>query len=192
VYGFAEVKYKQLIPLAPSVQTDLDKGGAQVFSDSDDGELTPDAVVTLSEEALVLYVKALALLAKSMDIAGGWWARKNRGEVFGKSAQGASPTSALVGTRINNVVQLVRNRFNEVLEKAEFVRLKLIEGQKRLPSDHPSHPSNHSLESNSAGTLGTSTDHVVVSSGVTAEKLMYDRALEMSRAAAINELTGED
>lgn len=191
VYGFAEVKYKQLIPLAPSVQTDLDKGTDQVFSDSD-GELTPDAVVTLSEEALVLYVKALALLAKSMDIAGAWWARKNRGEVFGESTQGNSANSTLVGTRINNVVQWVRNRFNEVLEKAEFVRLKLIEGQKRLPADHPSHPSNHSLESNSAGTLGTSTDHVVVSSGVTAEKLMYDRALEMSRAAAINELTGED
>jgi len=40
--------------------------------------------------------------------------------------------------------------------------------------------------------MGTSADHVVVSSGVTAEKLMYDRALEMSRSAAINELTGED
>ncbi|OKL56538.1 Serine/threonine-protein kinase atg1 [Talaromyces atroroseus] len=192
VYGFAEVKYKQLIPLAPSVQTDLDKAGEQTFVDSDDGELTPDAVVTLSEEALVLYVKALALLAKSMDIAGAWWARKNRGEVFGDPNQGTSPTNALVGTRINNVVQWVRNRFNEVLEKAEFVRLKLIEGQRRLSPDHPNHPSNHSLDSASAGTLGTSADHVVVSSGVTAEKLMYDRALEMSRAAAINELTGED
>lgn len=193
VYGFAEVKYKQLIPLTPSVQTDLDKGStAPVFSDADDGELTPDAVVTLSEEALVLYVKALALLAKSMDIAGAWWARKNRGEVFGDTIVGASPTSSAAGTRINNVVQWVRNRFNEVLEKAEFVRLKLIESQKRLPLDHPSHPSNHSVESSSAGTLGTSADHVVVSSGVTAEKLMYDRALEMSRAAAINELTGED
>ena len=40
--------------------------------------------------------------------------------------------------------------------------------------------------------MGTSVDHVVVSSGITAEKLMYDRALEMSRSAAINELTGED
>lgn len=191
VYGFAEVKYKQLIPLTPSVQTDLDKVGEHVFAD-DDGELTPDAVVTLSEEALVLYVKALALLAKSMDIAGAWWARKNRGEVFGDVTPGASATNALVGTRINNVVQWVRTRFNEVLEKAEFVRLKLIEGQKRLSPDHPNHPSNHSLDSASAGTLGTSADNVVVSSGVTAEKLMYDRALEMSRAAAINELTGED
>ena len=40
--------------------------------------------------------------------------------------------------------------------------------------------------------MGTSADHIVVSSGITAEKLMYDRALEMSRSAAINELTGED
>ncbi|KAE8163652.1 hypothetical protein BDV40DRAFT_299198 [Aspergillus tamarii] len=195
VYGFAEVKYKQLIPLAPSVQTDPSgkanvPGGERDPTDLTDGGLTVDAVVTLSEEALVLYVKALSLLAKSMDIAGAWWTRKNRGEAFGESAMGRTDaTSTLVSNRINNVVQWVRNRFNEVLEKAEFVRLKLIEGQKRLPPDHPSHPSNHSIGS-SVG-AGASTD-VVVSSGVTAEKLMYDRALEMSRAAAINELTGED
>jgi serine/threonine-protein kinase ULK/ATG1 len=193
VYGFAEVKYKQLIPLAPSMQTDNPgQLGDQVFTDSDDGELTPGAIVTLSEEALVLYVKALALLAKSMDIAGAWWTRKNRGDVFSDNSQGMPATNALVGTRINGVVQWVRNRFNEVLEKAEFVRLKLIEGQKQLSPDHPSHPDNHSIGSVSAGALGTSADNVIVSSGVTAEKLMYDRALEMSRAAAINELTGDD
>lgn len=190
VYGFAEVKYKQLIPLAPSVQTDTPvkpnvPGGGQ---ESGDGGLTVDAIVTLSEEALVLYVKSLALLAKSMDVAGAWWTRKNR-ETFGEPSLSKGDASALAGTRINNVVQWVRSRFNEVLEKAEFVRMKLIEGQKRLPADHPSHPSNHSV-SGSAG-AGMPSD-VVVSSGVTAEKLMYDRALEMSRAAAINELTGED
>lgn len=195
VFGFAEVKYKQLIPLAPSVQIDPPMkpnvpDGEQNPSNTEDGGLTVDAVVTLSEEALVLYVKSLSLLAKSMDVAGAWWTRKNRGDTFGEpSPSKGDNTSALAGTRINNVVQWVRNRFNEVLEKAEFVRLKLIEGQKRLPPDHPSHPSNQSV-SGSAGS-GMSTD-VVLSSGVTAEKLMYDRALEMSRAAAINELTGED
>ena len=195
VYGFAEVKYKQLIPLAPSVQVDPPMkpnvpDGEQDSANTEDGGLTVDAVVTLSEEALVLYVKSLSLLAKSMDVAGAWWTRKNRGETFGDpSPSKGDGTSALAGTRINNVVQWVRNRFNEVLEKAEFVRLKLIEGQKRLPPDNPSHPSNQSV-SGSAGS-GMSTD-VVLSSGVTAEKLMYDRALEMSRAAAINELTGED
>jgi len=41
-------------------------------------------------------------------------------------------------------------RFNEVLEKAEFVRLKLVEAQKQLPEDHPGHPSNHTSSSKSA------------------------------------------
>ncbi|KAL2859837.1 serine/threonine protein kinase ATG1 [Aspergillus lucknowensis] len=187
VYGFAEVKYKQLIPLAPSVQADGTP--RPLGNDPEDGELTPDAVVTLSEEALVLYVKALALLAKSMDIAGAWWNRRNRGDALSESGIGrGDPNSILVGNRINKVVQWVRSRFNEVLEKAEFVRLKLIEAQKRLPTDHPSHPNNQSIES---GGSGTSVD-VVVSPGVTAEKLMYDRAVEMSRTAAIHELANED
>lgn len=192
VYGFAEVKYKQLIPLAPSVQTDppMKPNVPDGEQESGDGGLTVDAVVTLCEEALVLYVKSLSLLAKSMDVAGVWWTRKNRSEPFGEAnSTKGDATSALAGTRINNVVQWVRSRFNEVLEKAEFVRLKLIEGQKRLPPDHPSHPSNQSV-TGSAGS-GMSAD-VMVSSGTTAEKLMYDRALEMSRAAAINELTGDD
>ncbi|KAI9834839.1 MAG: Serine/threonine-protein kinase [Sarea resinae] len=202
VYGFAEVKYKQLIPLAPSTEHGLglrqagvsETAGAESPSAEEEG-LTADAVVTLSEEALVLYVKALSLLAKSMDIAGAWWAHKNRGEIIDSNSprtDANQASSAAAGTRINNVVQWVRSRFNEVLEKAEFVRLKLIESQKRLPLDHPSHPNNHPSASISTAGLGTSADNVVVSSGVTAEKLMYDRALEMSRAAAVNELVGED
>lgn len=190
VYGFAEVKYKQLIPLAPSSQMDpSDKHAVPgtLENDPDDG-LTVDAIVTLSEEALVLYVKALSLLAKSMDIAGAWWSRKNREELYGDSPRSDTST-AIAGSRINNVVQWVRSRFNEVLEKADFVRLKLIEAQKRLPLDHPGHPDNHSIGYTSGS---TSSADVVVSPGVSAGRLMYDRALEMSRAAAINELTSED
>ena len=97
-----------------------------------------------------------------------------------------------MGIRVNNVVQWIRTRFNEVLEKAEVVRLTLLDSQKKLPLDHPSHPNNHSTEAVSSASIGTSVDQVVVSSGVTAEKIMYDRALEMSRTSAINELTGED
>jgi serine/threonine-protein kinase ULK/ATG1 len=183
VYGFAEVKYKQLIPLAPSAQGDgISNAPGSDFGDND---LTADAAVTLSEEALVLYVKALSLLAKSMDIAGLWWRRQKRGEAMAEYSVSRFDD---LSVRVNKVVQWVRGRFNEVLEKAEFVRLKLIDAQRRLPPDHPCHPNNHSLES--AGSAG-SVD-VVVSPGVTAEKLMYDRALEMSRAAAINELTSED
>lgn len=201
VYGFAEVKYKQLIPVAPSVDqglglrqvgtTDRSEG---IISGADEEGLTPDAIVTLSEEALVLYVKALSLLARSMDIAGAWWAMKNRGGIVDDSTTPSkiSQTSPAVGNRVNNVVQWVRSRFNEVLGKAEFVRLRLIEAQQQLPLDHPSHPNNHPAVSTSMPAVGTSADNVAVSVGVTAEKLMYDRALEMSRSAAVNELVGED
>jgi len=43
-----------------------------------------------------------------------------------------------------------------------------------------------------AASVGASADNITLTSGITAEKLMYDRAVEMSRAAAINELTNED
>ncbi|KAK3333547.1 hypothetical protein B0T19DRAFT_354446 [Cercophora scortea] len=190
VYGFAEVKYKQLIPLAPSMDHGL--GGITVekmSADEDDG-LTVEAVVALSEEALVLYVKALSLLAKPMDIASLWWTRKNRTESstnVHSAARDATNGQAL-GMRINAAVQWIRSRFNEVLEKTEIVKLKLMEAQKQLPEDHPSHPS-HRTELASAS---SSSAEVFLNPGISAEKLMYDRALEMSRAAAINEIANED
>ncbi|KAK0723075.1 hypothetical protein B0T26DRAFT_644187 [Lasiosphaeria miniovina] len=192
VFGFAEVKYKQLIPLAPSIEHGL--GGIPVDKpalDDEDG-LTIEAVVSLSEEALVLYVKALALLAKSMDIASLWWTRKNRTESSSSvhSAARDSSNSQALTLRINAAVQWIRARFNEVLEKAEVVRLKLIEAQKQLPREHASHPDNHTTEAVSTSSSGA--EGVFLTAGISAEKLMYDRALEMSRAAAINEIANED
>ena len=202
VYCFAEVKYKQLIPLAPSTDHGLglrqagisEEGDGQNSQLCDDG-LTVDAIVTLSEEALVLYVKALSLLARLMDLANAWWTRKNRGEVIESTSPRTKPApmnTTAAGSRLNNVVQWVRNRFNEVLEKAEFVRLKLVESQHQLPPDHPSHPRNQSSQSGSTPAMGKSAENVHITPGVTAEKLMYDRAVEMSRNAALNELVVED
>ncbi|KAK4456013.1 Serine/threonine-protein kinase ATG1 [Podospora aff. communis PSN243] len=191
VYGFAEVKYKQLVPLAPSMDHGLGGVPAEKLASDDEEGLTTEAIVALSEEALVLYVKALSLLAKSMDIASLWWSRKTRSEsstAVNSAARDAANSQALA-VRINSVVQWIRSRFNEVLEKAEIVRLKLIEAQKQLPEDHPSHPNSHP---EAISTISSSAEGVFLSSGVNAEKLMYDRALDMSRAAAINEIANED
>ncbi|KAL4804227.1 Serine/threonine-protein kinase atg1 [Aspergillus unguis] len=183
VYGFAEVKYQQLVPPTPSAHTDNNSNAPG--ADFGDIELTAEAIVTLSEEGLVLYVKVLSLLAKSMDIAGAWWNRKFRaGSLADPSFSRLDPVSI----RINKVVQWVRNRFNEVVGKADVVRAKLLDAQRQLPPHHPSHPNNLSL--GSAGSA-TSVD-VMVTPGVTAERLMFDRALELSRGAAINELTSRD
>lgn len=186
VFGFAEVKFKQLIPIAPA---EYGLGGADVEQlTSEEGELTVEAVVSLAEEALVLYVKSLTLLARAMDIASVWWSNRSRGE----AATGvAAAVAQSVVQRINAVVQWVRERFNEVLEKSEVVRLKLIEAQKLLPEDHPSHPLNQATESISSS-AGSAIKQVYLTPGVSAEKLMWDRALEMSRAAAIDEVTNEN
>ena len=97
VYNFAEVKYKQLIPLAPSMdhglglqEVGIPKDGGSV----DDGGLTVDAVVTISEEALVLYVKSLSLLAQSINIAAAWWARKTKNETVEDSPPSRSPSGS--------------------------------------------------------------------------------------------------
>ena len=189
VYGFAEVKYKQLVPLAPSAEHGLGGVGAVDQLDADEDGLTVEAVVSLSEEALVLYVKSLTLLARAMDIASIWWSQKSRVEAASGVAAAVSQT---VVQRINAVVQWVRQRFNEVLEKSEVVRLKLIEAQKVLPEDHPSHPSNHGIDSISSSAGSPGVKPVYLTPGTSAEKLMYDRALEMSRAAAIDEVTNEN
>ncbi|KAK4232146.1 Serine/threonine-protein kinase ATG1 [Podospora fimiseda] len=190
VYGFAEVKYKQLVPMAPSVEYGL--GGVPVEKMEEEGGLTPEAIHTISEEALVLYVKALSLLAKSMDVASLWWSRKNRETNSGVySATRDSVNSQGMTQKINHAVQWIRGRFNEALEKTEIVRLKLLEAQKQLPEDHPSHPSNqHPAEAHSISS--SAGEGVYLSPGLCAEKLMYNRAVEMSKAAAINEIASAD
>ncbi|KAI1823056.1 Serine/threonine-protein kinase ATG1 [Xylaria intraflava] len=192
VWGFAEVKYKQLVPLAPSIAEGLGGILTEKMGSEDEEGLTIEAIVVLSEEALVLYVKALSLLAKSMDIASIWWTRKAKGEstsnqhIVGRDAASAQNLVA----RVNSAVQWVRKRFNETLEKAEIVRLKLTEAQKHLPEDHFSHPNNNIIEAVVPGT--PSTEGIILTPGLSAERLMYDRAIDMSRTAAINEIANED
>jgi serine/threonine-protein kinase ULK/ATG1 len=186
VYGFAEVKYKQLVPVPPSDQglgigpTGLRKPAHDDVDDDEDDELTPETVLIIAEEALVLYVKALTMLNKATDITGRTWGRIKHGH-----------HSDGLRDRMENVVNWVRDRFNECCTKSEMVARKLKQALVLLPLDHPSHPSNHSQNSGSATTIG-SADNILLTTGVTAEKLMYERSLEMSRLAAVNELVGAD
>lgn len=202
VYGFAEVKYKQLVPIAPSNDNVLglrkagqtDNAGGETVQDDDD--LTIEAVVEISEEALVLYVKTLAILQNTFNLAARWWNQKHRGEIVGEMSTSPrandiyKPINSSVDIRINNVVQWARNRFNECLEKSEYVSRRLSDAQRKLPLHHPGHPSNHPEPEGGSDTMSSSGIHL--SSGVTAEKLMYDRALDMNKSAAVNELMNED
>jgi serine/threonine-protein kinase ULK/ATG1 len=187
VYSFAEVKYAQVMPSAslPPQSHGLglvSTGSTQAFDAPSEGlnsELTPDATILAAEECLVLFVKVLSILSKATDVAHAWWAA---------SGEPMLPARIAASSRMNNVVQWIRERFNEVLEKAEAVQGRIMDAQKDLPPNHPNRPSN----AQSDISLGSAGNNFMLTTGVTAEKLMYDRALEMSRASAVNELVGDD
>lgn len=202
VFGFAEVKYRQLLPATPSAQDGLGiqqignpEAGLDGSGNEEDKDMTTIAIVGVAEEALVLYVKTLSILAKTIDLAGFWWSKQQsrNGDVTGASPRSSPAPSSDTSKRMNNVVQWARNRFNECLEKSEIVGLRLVEAQKMLPADHPGNPNNHATASNASGTgasVNTSRDQIQLTTDVTAEKLMFERAVEMSRASALNELVG--
>jgi serine/threonine-protein kinase ULK/ATG1 len=186
VYNFAEVKYAQLMPSSTGPQPQglgLVSGGVEMeHNEGQSLELTPDATVLAAEECMVLFVKVLTLLSKATDVARVWWGATNQ------HGRPISPARLAASERAHSVVQWIRERYNEVLDKAQFVQEKIIEAQNDLPTNHPNHPCNHRGEVS----RGSADSNFMLTTGVTAEKLMYDRALEMSRAAAINELVGDD
>lgn len=163
---FAEVKFSQIVPttIKPGEQPSQDVEQQQQQGEEDDDEegddvqLSPETVQILAEEALVLYVKMLSLLAKAMDRAAHWW------HINGENS-GAS-------LRLNDTVQWIRNKFNESLEKAEFAQTLLEDAHSKVAESSRSSSSKQQQ--------------------TTAEKLIFDRALEMSRAAAVSELDGRD
>lgn len=147
---FAEVKFNQLIPMPPSSRA---SSHASIDGISE-GEGLPFVMVkSISEEGLALYMKTLSLLAEAMNVASQWWIQ-NRLKVS------TSP-------RMNELVQWTRSKFNECLEKAEFLRLRLANATRKLATSDTKEP-------------------------VVAEKLIFDRALEVSKNAAMHELKKDD
>lgn len=172
VHLFATVKYQQLVPCPPSSYS-------SAIDDSDDEEYTPErplnltpvAVKSLAEEGLALYIKTLSLLAKAMNMTSEWWYLAENGSViranFNDAMAGLDPE---LTSKLNNCVQWIRELFNSSLARADLIRMQLSDANEKL-----------GIESDGS-----------LNSDVIAEKLIFDRALEISRDAAVNELVGED
>lgn len=152
---FAEVKFSQLIPIPPSFKTVDVNISPKSNSFGGATEPLPSAMVkTISEEGLSLYVKTLSLLAQAMYVASDWWH--------------SNSMDSATSPRMNELVQWIRSKFNECLEKAEYLRQKLVNS--------------------------TEMDESISGRGqwVVAEKLIFDRSLEMSKNAALNEMRNVD
>lgn len=169
---FADVKFSQLIPSPPS----SDDAGNDFLSHTD--SLPPKIVRTICQEGIVLYVKALSLLARGMSVASEWWYDQLNDAVgTGYNDTNDSKRDVQVSMKINQLVQWIREKFNECLEKAEFIKLRLQEANIAIAR---------------AEGLESISENDSDSQKVIAERLIFDRALEMSRNAAVNELVKED
>lgn len=173
VYSYAEVKFEQLIPLysntehkrlsTGSIALDMEEDENQQHEDEyhkkEFAQLVDDLVINpelklLCKESITLYLKSLELLGNAMQITSKWWYEANE---------------KICSLKLNLLVQWIRDKFNECLEKAELLRLKLYES---VDQDN----------------LGSSDDI----EEVYIEKLLYDRALEISKTAANMELHGNN
>lgn len=186
---FADVKFSQLIPSPPST----DEYDDEIMQHND--LLPPKMVKAISEEGVVLYVKTLSLLAKGMALASSWWmAHYHKDEATGEQ-QLVRSLDLQVSSQINELVQWIRDQFNECLEKAEFIKLRLEEANASITKEEDVHGVSNYTDQNSLGTATATTLGGDVNSDsfrVVAEKLIFDRALEISRNAAVNELVKED
>ncbi|KAI7939776.1 hypothetical protein MJO29_014512 [Puccinia striiformis f. sp. tritici] len=137
----------------------------------------------LASEALVLYIKALAFLNKAIRhaVAVVDWKKlsNNLGNPSPVTLAGLPPTSGSSGfsNEIGFAIEWLRNKFNEVFDKTEFVKTKVK--AKNLFNNY-----NHNG-------LGNCSSGISSRGVLSADKLIYDRALEKSRTAAVNELVGD-
>lgn len=183
---FADVKFSQLIPSPPSNDGDDNSLRHEEF-------LPPKVVKGICEEGVVLYVKTLSLLAKGMAIASEWWGiHYDKDEATGEKNLVLS-INLNISVKINELVQWIREKFNECLEKAEFIKLRLNEALASIAKSTLNPPLSASESSNNNIYVGGSDAQVLSAlAKVVAEKLIFDRALEISRNAAVNELVKED
>ncbi|SMN18513.1 similar to Saccharomyces cerevisiae YGL180W ATG1 Protein ser/thr kinase required for vesicle formation in autophagy and the cytoplasm-to-vacuole targeting (Cvt) pathway [Maudiozyma saulgeensis] len=174
IYSYAEVKYTQIIPIMSGHHDSsqsalpikrLSTGSCAIDDEEEDTNVSDlqkdqptkidDIDLILYKEAITLYLKTLEILSRSMKITSLWWFKQVE---MHSSTQG--PPSSL---KLNLLVQWIREKFNECLTKAEYIRTKLVENNL---NDH--------------------------TEGIFLEKLLYDRALEISKNAAKMELNGQN
>lgn len=174
---YAEIKFDQVIPLPPSSNNNESNHFVDVF-DLDDYNRYSGAIGLeknmnnpekknnstnsntlqynsvyrkLCQEGLALYLKTLLFLGEAIKASSEWWAKN-------KYKSNITPM-------MGELIQWIRNRFNESLEKAEYLKLRM----NRFEEEE------NSAENNPEPNF-------------ICEKIIFDRAIEISKDTAIQEL----
>ncbi|KAH9247717.1 hypothetical protein BASA84_000132 [Batrachochytrium salamandrivorans] len=146
--------------------------------------------ITLPDETLALYVHALGLYQYGMELAKRMWDQEQERDCpsqsilisrfgFGSPKRNACAVSTNMLGNLSVVVQWIRDRFNTCLERADQARGFILAEEMSVD----------------AVPLASSGGLAVVGSvplPETAEKLIYDHALQISQIAALQELHHHD
>lgn len=172
---YAEIKFDQVIPLPPSSNNEsnnfidvyeFDEYNKYSGTTGDDQEKTISNngnnnnnnntlqynlfYRKLCQEGLVLYLKTLLFLGEAVKASSEWWAKN-------KFKSNITPM-------MGELIQWIRNRFNESLEKAEYLKLRMNRYEEDETTDEIAEPT------------------------FICEKIIFDRAIEISKDTAIKEL----
>lgn len=122
----------------------------------------------LYPETIFLYMKVLSLLAAGMQLTSHWW--------YSSKEKNCS-------TKVNAIVQCIREKFNECLEKADFLRLKW---------NNLDHSGDSTLLVNQENKSKTNLTNELQKrmEAISVTKLLYERALDLSKNAAKLEIQG--
>ncbi len=182
VHQFAEVKWIQLMPLQPSVTTAIGGKVLENMEAGDEGlDLTPDAVIDVSEEAYVLYIKVLELLNKGIQGVETWWTRKKAQDIGKRQSQ----RDLAAAGEINTKVQGMRVKFNEALERAMVCQTRFekaaqeLKDEERKPVDEQ--PIHWDLIRRTANEEGGEEEEEerVLGAGASADDLVYGGAMDI-------------
>lgn len=215
IFSYAEVKFSQIIPLREiNFEKRLSNGSCAIEEEEgtvDDinvfmksatrkrnsssghsqnsqgsNDLPAGQMRHLCTEAIVLYMKSLSILAKAMQMTSTWW---------------YDPQEKVFSLRLNLLVQWIREKFNECLEKADFLRVKLADLKVTNDSNDTIQAKEQTIGASTAtgehqelnNTMSHDGENELCSADepVYLEKVLYDRALEISKTAAKVEIQGD-
>lgn len=119
-------------------------------------QIDPYLQLKLASEALALHLKSLSILSRAMDCVSVWWEQEHRNN----NNQNNKECQTTNNPGINSLVQWVRDKFNECMDKAEIEKIIVAKLKKETSSAPPE---------------------------INAERLLFDRGLEMAKTAAHQE-----
>lgn len=148
---------------------------------------TAQAAQVAANEALLIYIKSITFLQKALELVRGFLARSG---IVGGVGVGVAQQYGY-SAELTDAVQQLRRRFNETYERADFARSRATSsgggggvGDSAMAAarPHSASPDSQPPPSPTSATTATAT------ATATVNKLIYEKAMELSRAAALDEM----